>query len=108
MIPWIDSPEQKFDKVQLEEILSAILQCPINVLVHCAQGKSRSAVICISFLALLEPSASISELVQKVKTQRRMADPNHGFVKQLVALHKEGFFQKLAISLQPRKKDFLL
>ena len=75
------------------------------MLVHCAQGKSRSAVICISYLALLRPSDPISNLTQEVKSKRNMAEPNCGFFSQLKKLQKDGFFQKLHEKLKIEEND---
>ena len=42
----------------------------MNPLVHCAQGKSRSGVICIGFLALIKPTVTIEDLAKEVKSRR--------------------------------------
>ena len=44
----------------------------MNPLVHCAQGKSRSGVICIGFLALIKPTVTIEDLAKEVKSRRGM------------------------------------
>ena len=49
-LPWIDTPEQILEKNELKSFLTLIHTCQNNVLVHCAQGKSRSGVVCICYL----------------------------------------------------------
>ena len=44
----------------------------MNPLVHCAQGKSRSGVICIGFLALIKPTVTVEDLAKEVKSRRGM------------------------------------
>ena len=76
----------------MNDPLVSIFQCQSNVLVHCAQGKSRSGAICIGFLALIKPTVVIDDLAKEVKSRRNMAEPNYGFMKQLNQLQKDGFF----------------
>ena len=45
----------------------------MNPLVHCAQGKSRSGVICIGFLALIKPTVTVEDLAKEVKSRRGMS-----------------------------------
>ena len=93
-VPWIDTPQQVLDQTTFEQTLLSIFQCQSNVLVHCAQGKSRSAVICIGFLALIKPTVHIEDLAKEVKSRRGMAEPNYGFMEQLIRLQQDGFFKK--------------
>lgn len=95
-MPWIDTTSQVLEKNELENILQAIFQCQSNVLVHCAQGKSRSGTICVAFLALLKPTVAIEDLTKEVKSKRAMAEPNPGFMQQLNQFQKDGFFKDLA------------
>ena len=44
----------------------------MNPLVHCAQGKSRSGVICIGFMALIKPTVTVEDLAKEVKSRRGM------------------------------------
>ena len=57
-------------------------------LVHCAMGKSRSAMVVIAYLLSLPPESPISfkdvdKALAYVRTKRNMAQPNIGFMKQL-------------------------
>ncbi|KAG6872977.1 hypothetical protein C0995_004516 [Termitomyces sp. Mi166 len=53
-----------------------------RILVHCAEGISRSVSIVAAFL-IAQYGWTPSEAVQFIKTKRRVADPNFGFVAQL-------------------------
>eukprot|EP00088_Acartia_fossae_P039257 TRINITY_DN40860_c0_g1_i1.p1 TRINITY_DN40860_c0_g1~~TRINITY_DN40860_c0_g1_i1.p1 ORF type:complete len:216 (-),score=39.08 TRINITY_DN40860_c0_g1_i1:84-731(-) len=58
-----------------------------SVLVHCAQGKSRSASLAI-FHIFTHCDKSIEESYEFVKSKRRMAEPNTNFLKQLMTFQK--------------------
>jgi protein-tyrosine phosphatase len=93
-VDWIDTSNQKLDKSQIKDIVMLMQKAlnqsgPSSVLVHCAQGKSRSAVICISYLSSLRPTVAISEIAKEVKSKRDMAEPNPGFMEQLNTFQKE-------------------
>ncbi len=67
-------------------------------LVHCSQGISRSATICIAYLIM--NGMSYDEALAKVKAARSMISPNEGFTEQLKELEKtkqpiEGFELKI-------------
>ena len=94
-VDWVDTIDQKLCEEELKKILQTIYQCPFGVLVHCAQGKSRSGVICISFLAMLNPTVGIEDIAKQVKSKREMAEANHGFMQQLHQLQKDQFFINL-------------
>lgn len=53
-----------------------------SVLVHCAQGKSRSAAVVVAFLSVVF-QCSIQEALNKVQERRKTAGPNENFMKQL-------------------------
>ena len=91
---------QILDKAEVEEIMIAMYHSKSNVLVHCAQGKSRSAVICICFLAVLKPTVSIKDIVKEVQSRRSMAEPNHGFLQQLIQWQRDGFFEQVSLRIK--------
>ena len=62
-----------------------------SVLIHCAQGKSRSAVVAVAFLAKTT-NVSVAEALDTVKTGRAMAQPNPSFWQQLLDMEKEQLF----------------
>jgi len=54
-----------------------------RVLVHCAQGVSRSVSVVAAFL-ISQYGWSPAEAIQYIQTKRRIAEPNPGFVGQLL------------------------
>lgn len=53
-----------------------------RVLVHCAEGISRSVSVVAAFL-MAQYNWTPAEAVQYIKSKRRVAEPNFGFVQQL-------------------------
>jgi protein-tyrosine phosphatase len=53
-----------------------------KVFVHCAQGKSRSATIVISYL-IKKNKMDFQEAYDFVKSKRPCINPNNGFIEQL-------------------------
>jgi len=53
-----------------------------KVLVHCVQGISRSASVVSAFL-IAEYGWTPAQAIQYIKSKRRTAEPNFGFVSQL-------------------------
>jgi len=81
-----DIPEQMLDfrYLSLDEIHWALVRGE-NVLVHCQAGVSRSVSICIAYLILYEEK-TVAEALHILRTQRPIANPNEGFLLQLLAL----------------------
>ena len=65
-----------------------------SCLIHCAQGKSRSVAIAITFIALAE-SISIDVALENVQKCRKMADPNPGFMDQLHTFERNDVLKEL-------------
>nr|ALS04157.1 dual specificity protein phosphatase 16-like protein [Acartia pacifica] len=81
---------QKIDFKEFEEVSEQIqdyLEHGKSVLVHCAQGKSRSAALVTFFLHKLL-KISMEECLVHVNMKRRMADPNTNFKQQLIQFEK--------------------
>ncbi|KAJ1379695.1 protein-tyrosine phosphatase-like protein, partial [Ochromonadaceae sp. CCMP2298] len=55
-----------------------------RVLVHCYQGKSRAAAVCIAYLLCL--GLPLSQALSAVKETRPVVAPNMGFMKMLGVL----------------------
>ena len=69
-----------------------------SCLVHCAMGKSRSTMVVLAYLLSLPEGSpgrqsDVDTALAYVKTRRRMAQPNAGFMAQLKTFHREGVFQ---------------
>lgn len=68
------------------------------VLVHCAQGVSRSVTIVIMFL-MRTFGMSLEESMNFIKMHRHKADPNPGFIKQLERFYSNRYkFSKSMVS----------
>eukprot|EP00943_MAST-04B_sp_MAST-4B-sp1_P002307 g2307.t1 len=91
-INWVDSETQT---IEIKDILEACMQIHLHryqkmdsVLIHCAQGKSRSTTLLIAYLMLLNGTTCENTLTF-VKTKRGMAAPNAGFMEQLKDMEPE-------------------
>ena len=62
-----------------------------NVLVHCAQGKSRSSTIVVAYV-MASMKLSCVKALEYVQERRKMAQPNPGFLKRLAHLNSEDKF----------------
>lgn len=58
-----------------------------GVYVHCAQGRSRSTTVVVAYLCWMYGD-SVETAMQNITAKRQMAQPNEGFLDQLVT-----FFQ---------------
>lgn len=96
-VNWLDDPKQVIKSSILKDILNKINDCIFekghSCLVHCAQGKSRSVAIAISFIALSE-NISIDNALENVQRYRKMADPNPGFIDQLHSFERNDVFKE--------------
>lgn len=120
-LPWVDSEDQTLDCESLTEALLFMEKylgwaggsigggsssiSPSSVLVHCAQGRSRSSALVICYLMLTKASRkgdqsgdsddllSVDEAFAVVKSSRDMAQPNANFMRQLHDLGRNGFFE---------------
>eukprot|EP01044_Picomonas_judraskeda_P011343 COSAG03_NODE_1535_length_3911_cov_10.802466_4_plen_139_part_00 len=61
------------------------------VLIHCAQGKSRSGAVSVAYVAQ-QSGCDADSALTIVQEGRRMAQPNHHFMEQLRHYHREGLF----------------
>mmetsp|Transcript_35386 Transcript_35386/g.80843 ORF Transcript_35386/g.80843 Transcript_35386/m.80843 type:complete len:139 (-) Transcript_35386:27-443(-) len=65
--------------------ISAKLSEGKGVLVHCAQGKSRSSTLVVAYLMKTQ-GLSADKALELVRAQRPIAEPNTNFMTQLRAL----------------------
>ena len=84
MVKFIDDAlkEEEADKEEKGEQKSG------RVLVHCAQGVSRSATAVIAYL-MWKNNISAKEAIGMVKDKRKCIAPNNGFIRQLERYEKE-------------------
>ena len=68
--------------------------CFSQVLVHCAQGKSRSGTVSTAYVAAVGGLA-VGPALALVQEGRRMAQPNSNFMAQLLAFERGGVFRRL-------------
>jgi len=59
-----------------------------KVIVHCQVGKSRSVSMVIAYM-ILYMGYTYNQAYSHIKINRAIANPNYGFVKQLMELEKE-------------------
>lgn len=71
-----------------------------DVLVHCAQGKSRSGSLVIAYCLVKFESLNFAEVLAYVKTKRSMVEPNEGFMLQLKAFAESPAMGELRANLK--------
>mmetsp|Transcript_6917 Transcript_6917/g.13801 ORF Transcript_6917/g.13801 Transcript_6917/m.13801 type:complete len:312 (-) Transcript_6917:102-1037(-) len=94
---WTDSEEQEVGEQALLDACRFVHEARRagdGVLVHCAQGKSRSATVVTAYVAALH-ALPVAEALAKVQAGRRMAEPNANFMRQLLAHERAGVFARL-------------
>lgn len=82
---WEDSANTTFtstDIGQARDAIKGMLENGKSVLVHCAQGRSRSGAIVVAYVSQAE-SLSIDDALERVQDKRVMAQPNDHFMKLL-------------------------
>jgi len=62
-----------------------------KVLVHCLHGKSRSAAVVAAYI-ILKDKCTTEEAIIRIQDKRPVANPNHGFRKQL-----DNFYIKVSV-----------
>lgn len=105
-VPWIDDHEQLIttdDQYEtLGHAISFIHEGLIhgeNIVVHCAQGRSRSATILCAYLMVLQ-GWDYETCIKFVKEKRSIAHPNESFEKQLIQFSKSKKFDEIHNSLK--------
>jgi protein-tyrosine phosphatase len=79
---WQDQPYQSIvgDFGAAIRFIEAARRRGGEVLVHCAQGKSRSGSLAVAY-CMVRQSSSLSEALAFVKSKRAMVEPNEGFME---------------------------
>ena len=108
-IPWVDSDTQVLEKRDLNCAIQRIHQHRLRgngVVVHCAQGKSRSSTLVIAYLCSIF-KWSVDKSLEWVKSKRLMAQPNKGFISQLLEFEKEQFYNTIIPTPKEEEDDKL-
>jgi protein-tyrosine phosphatase/endonuclease/exonuclease/phosphatase family metal-dependent hydrolase len=82
---WVDSEDQEIDFNRLASVVLAMRQALVEgngVLVHCAQGRSRSSTVVVAYL-MQSCNCDYETALGVVQEGRSMAQPNSGFQRQL-------------------------
>ncbi|CAE7543158.1 DSPTP1 [Symbiodinium natans] len=80
IVPLLDEPQQKLDLEDLRQATKFIhekVAAGGNVLVHCAQGRSRSTTVLLAYLAAAR-KMTVESALALVQEKRQMAQPNLG------------------------------
>eukprot|EP00051_Salpingoeca_urceolata_P029778 m.490974 g.490974 ORF g.490974 m.490974 type:complete len:242 (+) comp28977_c0_seq1:128-853(+) len=97
-LDWVDAEYQKIDG-RIGEAVKFVHGglCTNNgVLVHCAQGKSRSSCVVLAYLlASSGGKRSVAAALEELQEKRPMAQPNASFMSQLCELAQDGAFSNI-------------
>ena len=96
-LPLDDDLVQRLDPARLAEVhgrVEAALAAGSSVLVHCAQGRSRSTAVAAASLCRLT-GTRVEEVLAIIQSRRSMADPNINFRAQLTQLQADGYFSSV-------------
>jgi hypothetical protein len=90
---WIDSPTFDVSGNILDGVrfIHEGIANGENVLVNCAQGKSRSASLVIAYLMTLR-KMTYAEALEYTRKRRAIVEPNYGIEKQLQSMEAAGVF----------------
>lgn len=93
---WVDSLDQVMKVEDLEKSILFIHEGlkSNSVLVHCAQGKSRSSSVVVAYLMTLN-NEGFDKMLTFVKRKRKMAQPNKNFQKQIQNWFQSNSFNRL-------------
>jgi len=100
-LDWNDALDQHIDLDELAAAVRWIDAALVGggaVLVHCAQGKSRSTTVVVAYLravAACGADADLASCLAFVKSRRMMAQPNRHFWAQLKAVEDDGGFERM-------------
>eukprot|EP00455_Lapot_gusevi_P056251 TRINITY_DN9311_c0_g1_i1.p1 TRINITY_DN9311_c0_g1~~TRINITY_DN9311_c0_g1_i1.p1 ORF type:complete len:244 (-),score=40.61 TRINITY_DN9311_c0_g1_i1:126-857(-) len=84
-----DVPEAELPILQCLQFISDAIAGGGRVLVHCLEGRSRSASIVIAYL-MHSQKLSYQDALALVRSKRPIAEPNEGFAEQLRRFQQAG------------------
>merc|ERR1711972_415868 len=85
---WTNSADATITREEIDKACEAIrstLGAQKSVLVHCAQGQSRSGTVVVAFMSRTS-RMSVEEALRAVQAKRAMAQPNDHFMRCLSAM----------------------
>jgi predicted protein tyrosine phosphatase len=104
-LDWVDHKDFRITTERMVESLLYIhraLAGGSSVVVHCAQGKSRSSTVVVAYVAaFVAPSVkaagetALDFALRAVQSRRKMAAPNPGFMEQLASWETEGLWTQV-------------
>jgi len=100
-LEWMDQPGQNIIP-DLERAILFIEKGRLkggDVLVHCAQGKSRSGSVVVAYCMVKFDTLSFDQVFAYVKSKRAMTEPNEGFMAQLKAFAESPVLVELRAKL---------
>ena len=112
---WLDDYQQRLSKADLRTAVREIHKARLlgnRVLIHCAQGLSRSGAVSVAYVAtILEeiqagyeitelPVSRVDAALMVVKAGRIQAQPNNSFMEQLRQHERSGLFASLRVELR--------
>merc|ERR1712166_255785 len=96
---WLDAHEQVLPAADVQrsvKYIHAAITAGTSVVVHYAQGKSRSTTVVLAYIcSILDERLTVAEGLAYVKERRAMAGPNSAFLKQLQDFEAAGLFVDL-------------
>jgi len=100
-LDWVDNEGQLIDKdLQTAiEFIDVARSQGGDVLVHCAQGKSRSSTVVVAYLMAKSMYPDVETALKYTQEKRKMAEPNPGFMTKLKSWQESSTFQSLKVSL---------
>ncbi|XP_004206413.1 dual specificity protein phosphatase 22 isoform X1 [Hydra vulgaris] len=96
-LEWEDAISYNISNEDIDKVINYIHSCRLekkNVLVHCAQGKSRSATAVIAYIMVVL-NLSLAESFAFVKEKRLMVEPNAHFMYLLQMFENSELIKKL-------------
>jgi atypical dual specificity phosphatase len=82
----MDEPGVKIERYfnSSVQLIHQALKTQNAILIHCAQGRSRSVTICAAYL-ISKHKMTAAQAIALIKASRPIASPNAGFIEQLTS-----------------------